>query len=117
MSQVSALQKVGVVGRVAGRMAGRHLQQNRWLRAGLSAARITGAHFGRILHLLGLEIAGVFYLFFAVAGSIACWREYHLWSAGKIGPGRTLLALVFALTFAWFGVTSFCRASRKAKRG
>ncbi len=86
------------------------------LRAGYSALRITAEHFGRVLHLLWLQITGVFFLFFALAGSAAAWKEYRAWSAGKIGPGRMALALAFAVVFAWFGVSSFWRAGRKAKR-
>jgi len=101
---------------VAGRVAGRRLGQSRWLRAGFSAARITLEHFGRVLHLLWLQIAGVFFLFFALAGGVAAWREYGRWQAGKIGPGKMILALAFALVFGWYGVSSFYRAARKAGR-
>ncbi len=94
-------------------MAGRQLGQSRWLRAGLSAARITLEHFARVLHLLWLQITGVFFLLFALVGSVAAWREYGRWQAGKIGPGRMTLALVFAVVFGWYGVSSFWRAARK----
>ncbi len=116
VAQISSWQKAGVVTRVAGRMAGQRLGQSRVLRAGYSALRITAEHFGRVLHLLWLQITGVFFLFFALAGSLAAWREYGKWQAGKIGPGKLALALVFAVVFAWFGVSSFYRAARKAKR-
>ena len=113
MGQISTLQKAGIISRVAGRQLGR----SRWLRAGFSAARITLEHFGRVLRLLWLQIAGVFFLFFALAGSVAAWREYGRWQAGKMGPGRMILALCFALVFAWYGVSSFWRAGRKTDRG
>ena len=71
-------------------------------------------HFGRVVHLLWLQITGVFFLFFALAGGLACWREYQAWQAGKIGPGKMVLAACFALVFLWFGVSSFWRAKRKA---
>jgi hypothetical protein len=107
---ISTARKLGIFGRVAARQAG----QSRWLRAGYSALRITFEHFGRVLHLLWLEIAGVFFLFFALAGGLAFWREYQGWQAGKIGPGKAVLAGCFALVFFWFGVSSFWRARRKA---
>jgi hypothetical protein len=107
---ISTARKLGIFGRVAARQAG----QSRWLRAGWSAARITLEHFGRVLHLLWLEITGVFFLFFALAGGVACWREYGKWQAGTIGPGRMILAAAFALVFFYFGVSSFYRAKRKA---
>jgi hypothetical protein len=107
---ISTARKLGIVGRVAARQAG----QNRWLRAGWSALQITLRHFGRVLHLLWLEITGVFFLFFALAGGVACWREYSAWHAGKIGFGRMALAACFALVFLWFGVSSFYRAKRRS---
>ena len=109
MPGISTVRKLGIFGRVAARQAG----QVRWLRAGYSAARITFRHFGHVLHLLWLEIAGVFFLFFALAGGLAFWREYQKWQAGKIGPGRAVLAASFALVFLWFGVSSFWRARRR----
>jgi hypothetical protein len=105
---ISTARKLGILGRVAAAHAG----QSRWLRAGYSAARITFQHFGRALHLLWLEIAGVFFLFFALAGGLACRREYQAWQAGKIGPGKAVLAAGFALVFLWFGVSSFWRTRK-----
>ncbi len=109
MAGISTARKLGIVGRVAARQAG----QSRWLRAGWSAARITIQHFGRVLHLLWLEITGVFFLFFALAGIVACRREYLAWQSGKIGSGRMVLAGCFGLVFLWFGVSSFWRAKRR----
>lgn len=116
VAKISTMQKAGVITRVAGRVAGQQLGQNRLLRAGFSAVRITAEHFGRVLHLLWLQITGVFFLFFALAGSLAAWREYTHWQAGKIGPGKMVVALAFAAVFAWFGVSSFYSAARKARR-
>jgi hypothetical protein len=107
---ISTARKLGIFGRVAARQAG----QSRWLRAGYSALQITSRHFGRVFHLLWLQITGVFFLFFALAGGLACWREYQAWQAGKIGPGKMVLAACFALVFLWFGVSSFWRAQRRS---
>jgi hypothetical protein len=107
---ISTARKLGIFGRVAARQAG----QNRWLRAGYSALRVTSRHLGRVVHLLWLQIAGVFFLFFALAGGLACRREYLQWQAGKIGPGKMVLAACFALLFLWFGVSSFYRAQRRS---
>ncbi len=106
---ISTARKLGIVGRVAARQAG----QSRWLRAGYSALQITLQHFGRVLHLLWLEITGVFFLFFALAGGVACWREYLKWQTGKVGSGKMVLAAGFGLVFLWFGLSSFWRAKRK----
>ncbi len=83
------------------------------LRAGYTALRVTLSHFSRVLHLLFLQVTGVFFVFFAAAGAAAGWREYRAWQAGRIGPGKFYLAVVFALLFAWFAVSSFWRASRR----
>ena len=109
MPGISTVRKLGIFGRVAARQAG----QSRWLRAGYSAAQITLRHFSRIAHLLWLQITGVFFLFFALVGGLACRREFLQWQAGKIGPGKMVLAACFALLFLWFGVSSFYRAQRR----
>ncbi len=112
MAGISIARKLGIVGRVAARQAG----QSRWLRAGWSAARITLQHFGRVLHLLWLQITGVFFLFFALAGGVACWREYVKWQAGTQGAGRMILAACFGIVFLWIGLSSFWRVKRSGDR-
>ena len=72
-------------------------------------------HVGRVLHLLFLQVAGVFFLAFAAGGGIAAWREYHKWQAGQIGPSKIYLALGFAALFLWFAVSSFWRAGKKSQ--
>ncbi len=67
----------------------------------------------RVAQILWLQITGVFFVFFALVTGIACWKEYQGWTTGKIGPGRAILALVVCGMFAWFGLSSFWRASRK----
>ena len=74
---------------------------------------MTAAHVGRVIHLLFLQVAGVFFLAFAAGGGIAAWREYHKWQTGQIGPGKMCLALAFAALFTWFAVSSFWRAGKK----
>ena len=111
MQQISTARKLGILGRVAARQAG----GNRIVRAGWGALRTTAGHVGRVLHLLFLEIAGVFFLAFAAGGGIAAWREYHKWSAGQIGPEKMLLAMAFSGLFLWFGVSSFWRAGAKGR--
>ncbi len=104
-----ATKYVRAVGRIAGRSAGR----NRYARATWSGARTTLKAYGRIFHTLFLEVTGVFYLFFALVGTIAVVREYRAWHSGRFGPGRLVLAAGFALMFLWFAVTSFRRARKK----
>lgn len=100
---------MGILGRVALRQAG----GNRVLRAGFSAIRLTLGHFARVLHLLFLQVTGVFFVFFAAAGGAAAWREYRAWQAGRATVGKFYLAFGFCLLFAWFAVSSFWRATRR----
>ena len=109
----SALQKIGIVTRVAGRLAARQAGQSRWLTAGLNGLRVTARSFGRVLGILWLEVTGFVFLSLALIGGLAFAREYAKFEAGKTGSGRVVLAICFTLTFAWFGVSSFWRARRK----
>ena len=85
------------------------------VRAGWGALRVTATHVSRVVHLLFLQVAGVFFLAFAAGGGIAAWREYHKWQAGQIGPGKMYLAVAFAALFTWFAVSSFWRAEKKGR--
>ena len=67
----------------------------------------------KVAHALFLEVTGVFFVLFVLVGVGATWREYAAWSAGKIGPGRVLLAVCFTVLFLYFAVTSFWRSRRK----
>jgi hypothetical protein len=109
----SAIQKMGIVARVAGRLAARQAGQSRWLAAGLKGLRVTAASFGRVLGILWLEVTGFVFLSLAGIGGLAFAREYSKFEAGKAGSGRVVLAVCFTLTFAWFGISSFWRARRK----
>ena len=70
----------------------------------------------RTLHLLWLEITGLFFVVFALVGAAATWREYQAYAAGKAGPGRAIAAALFCLAFAYFGVTSFWKARRGSRQ-
>ena len=109
----STFQKMGIVARVAGRLAARQAGQSRWLAAGLKGLRVTATSFGRVLGILWLEVTGFVFLSLAGVGGLAFAREYSKFEAGKTSSGRVILAVCFTLTFAWFGVTSFWRARRK----
>ncbi len=114
MTQISTGKRALVVARVAAREAQRHAQRSRWLRGALAGGRAVLRSVLKAAHVLWLQIAGVFFMFFALAGGIAFWKEYRAWEAGKVGAGRWVLALCFGLTFAWFGVSSFWRAKRRS---
>jgi hypothetical protein len=109
----TAIQKIGIVARVAGRLATRRAGQSRWLAAGLKGLRVTAASFWRVLGILWLEVTGFVFLCLAGMGGLAFAREYSKFEAGKTSSGRVVLAVCFTLTFAWFGISSFWRARRK----
>ncbi len=113
MTEISTAKKVGVVARVAAREAQRHANRSRLLRGAIAGTRAVLASALRVAHILWLQITGVFFIFFALAGGVAFWKEYRAWDAHRVGPGRAILALCFGLMFAWFGVTSFVRARRR----
>ena len=109
VSKISTARKIGVVGRVAAEQA----KRSRTVRAMTSAVSATARSFGRVLHQLWLEIAGVIFLLMAASGGMGLAREYAAYQAGRTGLGHVVVAVCFTLTFAWFGVSSFWRARRK----
>jgi hypothetical protein len=113
VSKVSTARKIGVAGRVAVQQA----KRSRTVRAITSAVSATARSFGRVLHQLWLEIAGVIFLLMAASGGMGLAREYAKYHAGQIGFGHVVVAICFTLTFAWFGVSSFMRARRKSRGG
>jgi hypothetical protein len=113
MANVSVARKFGIVARVASRMATQRAGRSRLLTALLRAGRTTASHFGRVLHQLWLEVTGFVFLALAGIGVIALVRGVRLYQAGKEGPLRAIVATVFTLLFAWFGVTSFWRVRKK----
>lgn len=87
--------------------------QSRTLGALGAGARGAFKSFRKAAHGLFLEITGVFFVVFVVVGVGATWREYQAWAAGKIGPGKMLLAVSFTVLFSYFAVTSFWRSRRR----
>jgi hypothetical protein len=110
MTSVSTFRKLHIAARVAAQFAGR----NRTLSAVLAGARTTATHLGRVLHQLWLEVTGFVFLVLALIGAGAFVREYTRYQAGQTTSGRVLVAIVFTLTFGWFGVSSFWRVWKKS---
>jgi hypothetical protein len=109
MKNVSTFCKLHVAARMAAQFAGR----NRTLSAVLTGARTTATHFGRVLRQLWLEVTGFVFLALAVIGAGSLFREYARYQAGQTSSGRVWVAIVFTLTFGWFGVSSFWRVWKK----
>jgi hypothetical protein len=90
------------------------VERSRTGRAVLAGIRASAQSFGRVLRQLWLEVTGFTFLAMAGAGAMAGIREYGKYQSGHAtGPGRLVLAVCFALSFAWFGVSSFWRVRRK----
>lgn len=103
-----------MIGRALLRVAGTKTGENRWVRAVYRAGSVTVQSTARVLHVLWLEMTGLFFLILAFVGAAAAVREYHRHSAGSASIGKVLLAATFAALFSYFGVSSFWR-SRKRK--
>ena len=110
MTKLSSFRKLTILTRVIGQSASR----NRTLSAVFKGARTTAAHFGRVLHQLWLEVTGFVFLALAFIGAGAFFREYARYQAGQTTPGRVAVAIIFTLTFAWFGASSFWRVWKKS---
>jgi len=106
---------LGAATRVAGQLFTEKSARSRAWSAILQAAGTTARSFGHVLHLLWLEVTGAVFLAMAAMGGVALAREYMKYEAGRATAGRVLIAVLFTLTFAWFGVTSFWRVRRKAR--
>ena len=105
----------GTQGRALLRVAGRKTGENRWVRALYHGGRVTLRSVTRVLHVLWLEVTGLFFLVLAVVGAGAAVREYHRHAAGHGSAGKMWLAAAFAGLFAYFGVSSFWRSRRTGK--
>jgi hypothetical protein len=79
----------------------------------MQAGRTTARSFRKVLHQLWLEVTGFVFLAMAGIGGIALSREYGKYLAGRVGPGRAVIAACFCLTFGYFGLSSFWRVRRK----
>jgi hypothetical protein len=110
MVNVSTARKISIMARIAAQQAGR----NRTVGAILQGARAITGSWGRILGQLWLEVTGLVFLFLAAIGAGALVREYNKYQVGQATSGRVLVAIIFTLTFAWFGVSSFWRVRKKS---
>jgi hypothetical protein len=106
--------KWGTRAAAAVRVAGK-TRQGRLAGAVLRGLQATGRSFLRVLHLLFLEVTGALFLWIALVGGFACWREYQAMQAHPEFRYKFIVAALFTVMFLWFGVTSFWRARRKNK--
>jgi hypothetical protein len=101
--------------RAASRVIGRRAGTSRWSRATYSAGRTFLETVRHVVHVLFHQVTGLFFLLFGLVVSLACYREYHAYQAGRMGPGRAVLAGFLALLFLYFAISNFTRAGRKRK--
>jgi hypothetical protein len=113
MANVSTARKIGMIARMATRVASRRTERSRTFHAVVNACRTTATHFGRVIHQLWLEVTGFVFLALAGIGAIAFAREAAKYQAGKESSARAIIAILFTLLFAWFGVTSFWRVRKR----
>ena len=111
---------VARIKRVVGLLV-RWLEQSRAGGALVAGFRATARSVGQTVHQLWLEVTGFTFLAMAGVGAISLVREYGRYQAGhaighETGAGRLILAICFTVSFAWFGLSSFWRVSRKKAR-
>ena len=114
MAQVSSSRKALAAAQVATRMAAQAARRSRLLGAAWGGIRAGARSLGRTLHRIWLELTGVFFLLFALAGGWTAWQEYPVYRAGHTGLLQLLAPAIFSALFAWFGLTSFWRAHKKS---
>lgn len=102
-----------MVGRALLRVAGTKTGENRFVRAVYRAGSVTVRSTARVLHILWLEVTGLFFLVLAFVCGAAAVREHHRQLAGTGSAGKTVLAWAIAVMFAYFGVSSIWRSRRR----
>jgi len=112
-----AFRKIKLIYRAAANTVATGVQRSRRGRAVLAGTSAIARSFGRVLHQLWLEVTGFTFLAIAGIGALAGMREYGKYQSGHAaGPGRLVLAVCFTVSFIWFGVSSFWRVKKRAKR-
>jgi len=114
MSLMANLQAIGT-------LAGRVIQarSNPVARGVAKGAFVFGKKLGHVLHLLFLEMTGFLFICVSLGLAGAARKEWVLYAAGDHAPDRVFklgVAVLFTVMFFYFGVSSFFRAKRKAKK-
>jgi hypothetical protein len=106
---VSISSRVGTAGRILVQGANR----NRFLRAGMAGCRTTLLAVGRVMHILFLQIVGIFFCIFALGFAVRIPHAYQEQVASHHGQEKTILLTSLCILFGWFGASSFWRARAK----
>ena len=94
-------------------MVGRRAGQSRWTRASYHAGRGFLGSVRNVFSGLFHQVTGLFFLVFGIVVGLGAVREYHAYTAGRVGSGRVILAGVLAALFLYFAFSAFRRAARK----
>ena len=113
MSNVSTGRKVGIAARILAEHAG----SSRWLGAARSGLNAVVRSWTKVLHVLWLEVTGFFFLAIAAIGGLAMARAWGQYKAGLLPANRLIVAGIFLLLFAYFGISSFWRAHKRKSQG
>lgn len=110
MANITTARKLGML---LARFAAQRAGSSRTFGAVWKGGRATAAHWGRVLRQLWLEVTGFVFLALAALGALSLVREYARYHSGETNNSRVLVAIIFTLVFAWFGLSSFWRVRRK----
>ena len=89
-------------GRALLRVAGRKTGENRWVRAFYKAGSVTVRNVSRVLHVLWLEVTGLFFLALALCWRSRCRAGISSPQLGAGSTGKMLLAATFAAAVCLF---------------
>jgi hypothetical protein len=109
MANITTARKLGILARFAAQRTG----SSRTLSAVWKGGRALAAHWGGVIRQLWLEVTGFVFLALAALGALSLVREYARYHSGETNNSRVLVAIIFTLVFAWFGLSSFWRVRRK----
>ena len=105
------------IGTIAGRVI--QARNNPLARGAAKGAMVFGKKLGHVLHLLFLEMTGFLFICLSLGLAGATRKEWLHYATGDHTPDRMFkvgVAGFMTAMFFYFGVSSFFRAKRKAKR-
>ena len=105
------------IGTIAGRVI--QARNNPLARGAAKGAMVFGKKLGHVLHLLFLEMTGFLFICLSLGLAGATRKEYVKYVAANHAPDaafRLGVAGLMTAMFFYFGISSFFRAKRKARK-